>query len=62
MTCVRVAALVAALVLIGGCKMLPTFAPPKLGISNGTTLTVTLLVDGQVVGVFPPGQGAGALA
>ena len=55
------AALLAAIVLVGGCKMLPTFAPPKLGISNGTKLTVTLIVNGQAVGVFPPGQGAGPL-
>jgi hypothetical protein len=59
---VRVAAaLLAAMVLVGGCKMLPTFAPPKLGISNGTTLTVTLIVNGQAVGVFGPGEGASPL-
>ena len=58
----RLAAALIAAVLVIGCKMLPTFAPPKLGISNSTALTVTLIVNGQVAGVFPPGQGAGSLA
>ena len=56
------AALLAAVVLIGGCKMLPKIEPPKLGISNGTKLTVTLVVNGQIVGVYRPGEGAGPLA
>ncbi len=30
-------------------------APVKLGISNGTTLAVTLVVNGASVGVFPAG-------
>jgi hypothetical protein len=56
------AALLATVVLIGGCKMLPKIEPPRLGISNGTKLTVTLVVNGQVVGVFRPGEGASPLA
>lgn len=28
---------------------------PALGVSNGTTLIVTVVVNGQPVGVFPPG-------
>jgi hypothetical protein len=31
--------------------------PPGLSISNGTTLTVTLLVNGTPVGTFPLGTG-----
>ena len=47
--------------LIAGCASLlpsatPSFAPnPSLDVSNGTTLTVTLLVNGDAVGEFPPG-------
>jgi hypothetical protein len=39
---------------LAGCFAAPT-APnrPNLGISNGTTLTVTLVVNGQLVGDFP---------
>jgi hypothetical protein len=59
---VALAALLAAVALIGGCKMLPTFAPPKLGISNGKKLTVTLVVNGQAVGVFRPGEGGNPVA
>ena len=41
-------------VLVAGCSMLPGQAPrPPLGVSNGTTLAVTLIVNGQPVGVFP---------
>ncbi len=32
-------------------------APPGLSISNGTTLTVTLLVNATPAGTFPPGTG-----
>ncbi len=28
---------------------------PPLGVSNGTTLVVTLVVNGRPIGVFPPG-------
>lgn len=57
----RVAAALVVAVLVIGCKMLPTFVPPRLGISNGTKLTVTLVVNGQVVGVFRPGEGGGPI-
>ncbi len=46
-----VAIAVAAVVAIG-CG--PS-TPPGLSIANGTTLTVTLLVNGTVVGTFAPG-------
>jgi hypothetical protein len=43
-------------VLLAGCAAAQPSSPdPKLGISNGTTLTVTLVVNGQHVGDFPPG-------
>lgn len=46
-----------ALSLAGlGCTPSPEARPP-LGISNGTTLAVTLLVNGQVVAGYPPGGG-----
>lgn len=42
-----------------GCTttVAPTNAPPtnSLEIGNGTTIAVTLLVNGKVLGVFPPG-------
>jgi len=31
---------------------------PSLGVSNGTTLTVTLIVNGQTVATFEPGRPA----
>ncbi len=39
------------------CTATPTPAPqrPYLGVSNGTTLAVTLVVNGQRLAVFPPG-------
>lgn len=55
-------ALVAAAILIAGCAVKPSTAPPPFGISNGTTLTVTLIVNGQVFGVFAPNEGASPLA
>jgi hypothetical protein len=49
-------------VLLAGCATppppsgAPSLAPnPSLYVSNGTTLTVTLVVNGQKVGDFPPG-------
>lgn len=43
-------------VLLAGCATAQPSSPgPKLGVSNGTTLTVTLVVNGQHVGDFPPG-------
>jgi hypothetical protein len=42
--------------LLAGCGTSQPPAPnPKLGISNGTTLTVTLVVNGQSIADFPPG-------
>jgi len=52
-----------AVVLAVGCgSVSPTASPtsissPGLSISNGTTLTVTLIVNGTTVGAFPPGTG-----
>jgi hypothetical protein len=40
----------------GSASQSPASEPnPTLGVSNGTTLIVTLLVNGEPVGVFPPG-------
>lgn len=49
-----------AAVLLAGCTALggPSLDPsarPSLGVSNGTTLTVTLVVNGQRVADFPAG-------
>lgn len=33
----------------------------SLGVSNGTTLTVTLLVNGTVIRSFPPGTGSNGI-
>ena len=46
-------------VLVAGCNGLGTSSTdpttlPALGISNGTTLTVTLVVNGQRLGAFAP--------
>jgi hypothetical protein len=48
---VAIAALLLALAL-AGCGSTPATPPtgPQLGISNGTALTVTLVVNGQIVG------------
>lgn len=48
--------------LLVGCSLvsslLPTTSPPVgIGVSNGTTLDVTLVVNGIVVRVFAPGSG-----
>lgn len=40
----------------------PESAKPDLGISNGTTLTVTLVVNGAVVRTVAPGGGVNAIA
>lgn len=48
-------ALVAAL-LIAGCSVLPGERTP-LNVSNGTTLEVTLVVNGQAVATYGPGEG-----
>lgn len=47
-------------ILLAGCNALgaPSADPsarPNLGVSNGTTLTVTLVVNGRPVGDFPGG-------
>jgi serine/threonine protein phosphatase PrpC len=34
---------------------------PTLGIANGTGLTVTVLVNGQPIGTFPPGAGQSSI-
>jgi hypothetical protein len=57
-------AVIAAFLLVAGCAAVtgptptpsPTAPPrPSLNVSNGTTLDVTLTVNGTPVGVFPPG-------
>lgn len=51
-----VAAFLALLALLPAA-CLPTMTPsrPNLGISNGTTLTVTLVVNGEPIGEYKPG-------
>jgi hypothetical protein len=49
-------------VLFAGCNALggPSDDPsarPNLGVGNGTTLTVTLVVNGKPIGDFPGGAG-----
>jgi serine/threonine protein phosphatase PrpC len=39
----------------------PAPKQPTLGIANGTSLTVTVLVNGQPIGTFPPGGGQSAI-
>lgn len=48
------------LVVLAGCGAFPALLPapgplPELGVSNGTALDVTLVVNGRAVGVFPAG-------
>lgn len=55
--------LITTALLVAGCTAAPTPAPSaasavSLNVANGTTLAVTLVVNGQAVGAFPP-QGAG---
>ncbi len=47
-----VASIALAAVVAVGCEASP---PPGLSIVNGTTLTVTLVVNGTAVGTFAPG-------
>jgi len=49
--------LAALCLAVAACTATPTPSPqaPNLGVSNGTTLTVTLVVNGQPVAIFPPG-------
>lgn len=50
---------VAVAVAVAGCGLFPSLQSdrPVLGISNGTTLEVTLVVNGSVVAVLAPGEG-----
>ncbi|MEW5990298.1 MAG: hypothetical protein AB1736_02995 [Chloroflexota bacterium] len=53
----RAATLVAlAAVLSGACSSTEAPERPSLGIANGTTLTVTLVVNGQPIGESRPGE------
>jgi hypothetical protein len=57
-------AMVSSVALLAGCSTLlgPSPSPlPNLGISNETTLTVTLIVNGTVVGTFAPGMASSAI-
>jgi len=45
---------IAAAVAVFACSAAPPATPVDLGIANGTTLTVSLFVNGQLVGVSPP--------
>jgi hypothetical protein len=52
------AAITLAVMVAVGCGAAGQASPsPGLSISNGTTLTVTLLVNGSPVGTFAPGTG-----
>jgi hypothetical protein len=57
--CSPVSAVIALAVMVAvGCGAAGQAAPsPGLSISNGTTLTVTLVVNGTPVGTFAPGTG-----
>jgi len=58
---VRTAAIVLALA-VAACGAYASPSPgnqepnPTLGVANGTTLIVTVVVNGRPVGVFPPGE------
>jgi hypothetical protein len=54
-------ALLLLMVVIAGCSFAPSEAKPALGVSNGTTMTVTLVVNGQPIAAFPPGAPAPAI-
>jgi hypothetical protein len=45
---------IAAAVAVFACNAASSTTPVDLGIANGTTLTVSLFVNGQVVGVSRP--------
>lgn len=38
---------------LGGCDVIPSATPVHLGVSNGTALTVTLVVNGTKIADFP---------
>ena len=53
------ARLITMVLLVAGCSTAPTPAPSvapavSLNVGNGTTLDVSIVVNGQAVGVFPP--------
>jgi len=49
----------AVLVLVAGCSLLPSASPARdLHVENGTTKTMTVLVDGATVAMVPAGQEA----
>jgi hypothetical protein len=55
----RRSTLLLAVVLLMGCAWMPPAASPKpviLGVSNGTTLAVSVFVNGRHVGDFVPGR------
>jgi len=51
----RIIQLVALSVTITGCALLPSASKPKLGIENGTTLVVSVFVNGAKVAESQPG-------
>ncbi len=55
----RIAVVLATALLLAACSVVPGERPP-LRVANGTTLKVALLVNGQVVGTFGPGEGTPA--
>ena len=53
----RLAAAATTVLLVAACtRVLPPDAHPGLGVGNGTTMTVTLVVNGQRIADYPPGQ------
>ena len=51
-----VSAALSAIVVLAGCALMPSAQDkPPLGVSNGTTLVVTLFVNDQAVAQVPPG-------
>ena len=53
----RVVAIAGTLILLAACtRVLPPDAHPSLGVVNGTTMTVTLFVNGQKIADYTPGQ------
>lgn len=46
----------AVVLVLTACSPLTGADRPNLGVSNGTTLVVTLVVNNAAVGEFPPGE------
>src|SRR4051812_28515937 len=46
---------VLALLVMSACQPSLATARPNLGVSNGTTLVVTVFVNGNAVASYPPG-------